>query len=90
VAAECTPPPYSNISNANTRASPRSADFAFRWTERGGPQVSQPARFEFGHRLITEGLAYELDGDVVLEFAPTGVVCEMDIPIPAPPPTVTE
>jgi two-component system CheB/CheR fusion protein len=71
-------------------ATENSQHLHLRWAERGGPQVSQPARFGFGHRLITEGLAYELDGDVVLEFAPTGVVCEMDIPIPAPPPTVTE
>jgi two-component system CheB/CheR fusion protein len=71
-------------------ATENSQHLNLRWAERGGPQVSQPARFGFGHRLITEGLAYELDGDVVLEFAPTGVVCEMDIPIPAPPPTVTE
>ncbi len=55
-----------------------------RWRERGGPPVGQPVRFGFGHRLITEGLAYELDGTVTLEFAATGVVCEMDVPVPPP------
>jgi two-component system CheB/CheR fusion protein len=53
-----------------------------RWRECRGPPVTQPERFGFGHRLITDGLAYELDGTVELEFAATGVVCTMDIPVP--------
>jgi two-component system CheB/CheR fusion protein len=55
-----------------------------RWRECRGPPVTQPKRFGFGHRLITDGLTYELDGTVALEFVATGVVCEMDIPIPPP------
>lgn len=57
-----------------------------RWTERGGPPVKQPDRLGFGHRLITQGLPYELDGTADLAFSTTGVVCNMDVPIPPPPP----
>jgi two-component system CheB/CheR fusion protein len=53
-----------------------------RWEERGGPRVNKPSKLGFGHRLITEGLAFELDCRVDLEFAPTGVICKMDIPSP--------
>lgn len=55
-----------------------------RWTERGGPPVKKPGRTGFGHRLISEGLAFELDGRVDLQFPHTGVVCTIDIPCPSP------
>ena len=60
-----------------------------RWAERGGPPVKQPARFGFGHRLITDGLAYELDGTAELAFITTGVECNIDVPLP-PPPAISE
>lgn len=49
------------------------------WTERGGPAVVEPTRRGFGSRLIGEGLAFELDGKVALEFAPGGVTCCIDV-----------
>ncbi len=52
------------------------------WSENGGPGVSQPASTGFGTRLIEQGLARELDGEVHLDYRPTGVVCTMDIPAP--------
>ncbi|WP_262029945.1 sensor histidine kinase [Microvirga sp. Mcv34] len=45
------------------------------WTETGGPPVVEPSRRGFGTRLIERSLAQELHGDVVIAFAPTGVVC---------------
>ncbi len=51
------------------------------WWERGGPDVSKPTHNGFGTRLITDGLAMELDGEVTLNFHPTGVRCEIDIPL---------
>jgi two-component system CheB/CheR fusion protein len=51
------------------------------WTESGGPTVAPPTRHGFGTRLIREGLAFELDGTVVLEFKPGGVVCRVDVPL---------
>lgn len=52
-----------------------------RWEETGGPPVVPPARRGFGSRLIEQSLAQELDGEVRMEFAPTGVVCTVDAPL---------
>ncbi|HEY0334369.1 MAG TPA: chemotaxis protein CheB [Stenotrophomonas sp.] len=54
---------------------------ALDWEESGGPTVSPPSQRGFGTRLISEGVAYELGGRVVLEFPPTGAVCRMAIPL---------
>ena len=51
------------------------------WVESGGPPVLGPSRKGFGTRLITDGLAYELDGEVTLEFGATGVRCAVDVPL---------
>jgi chemotaxis family two-component system sensor kinase Cph1 len=51
------------------------------WVERGGPAVATPVRKGFGSRLVTEGLAYELDGEVGVEYLPAGVLCTVDVPI---------
>ncbi|HEY1940859.1 MAG TPA: HWE histidine kinase domain-containing protein [Roseiarcus sp.] len=45
------------------------------WAEAGGPKVLGAGRKGFGTRLISDGLAYELDGDVALEFGAAGVRC---------------
>lgn len=52
-----------------------------RWEESGGPPVAMPSRRGFGSRLIERGLAQELDGEVRIEFAPSGVVCTVDAPL---------
>lgn len=52
-----------------------------RWEETGGPPVQPPTHRGFGTRLIERSLAQELDGAVRIEFAPTGVVCTIDVPI---------
>lgn len=53
------------------------------WREEGGPDVSWPDRRGFGSRLLEQGLAAELGGDVKLEFAPQGVICTMRLPMAA-------
>jgi two-component sensor histidine kinase len=58
-------------------------DLHLRWEERGGPPVEAPARRGFGTRLIERSLAQDLDGDVWIEFAPTGVVCRVAAPLDA-------
>ena len=45
------------------------------WKERGGPVVAQPLSSGFGTRLLTRGLARELDGTVNLCFEKSGVIC---------------
>jgi len=52
-----------------------------RWEERGGPPVEPPQRRGFGTRLIERSLAQELDGDVKIEFDPTGIRCVVDAPL---------
>jgi two-component sensor histidine kinase len=37
----------------------------------------------FGTRLITEGLAHQLDGTIDLDFKPGGVQCSIDVLLPA-------
>lgn len=51
------------------------------WAEHGGPSVHLSSHKGFGARLIGDGLAYELDGKVSLEFETTGVRCMIDIPL---------
>ena len=51
-----------------------------RWEEVGGPPVTPPARRGFGSQLIGNGLASQLDGNVTLDFPPTGARCVIDFP----------
>ena len=52
-----------------------------RWQESGGPVVTPPTRKGFGSRLIETGLAHELDGEVNIDYIPTGIVCKIAMPI---------
>jgi two-component sensor histidine kinase len=52
-----------------------------RWEESGGPPVQSPQRRGFGARLIERSLAHDLQGEVAIEFAPTGVICTIDAPL---------
>lgn len=54
-----------------------------RWSESGGPSVRPPDRRGFGSRLIERGVAHELGGEARLEFDPSGVRCELDVPLTA-------
>ena len=61
----------------------RQADrLRLRWQERDGPPVAPPGRKGFGSRLIERDLARELDGEVHLEYAPAGLVCQIVMPVP--------
>jgi PAS domain S-box-containing protein len=51
------------------------------WEEKGGPPARPPQRQGFGSRLIERSLAQDLDGEVTMTFASTGVVCTVDAPI---------
>jgi two-component sensor histidine kinase len=52
------------------------------WQELHGPRVITPARRGLGSKLIEDALVYESGGTVTLRFAPSGVRCEIDIPLP--------
>ncbi|KXF74736.1 histidine kinase [Paramesorhizobium deserti] len=52
-----------------------------RWEEFGGPEVQLPTRKGFGSRLLERALHREFDAQVALSFAPSGVVCEIAMPL---------
>jgi two-component sensor histidine kinase len=52
-----------------------------KWQESEGPVVSKPSRKGFGSELIETALASELDGTIELNYASTGLICLIDIPI---------
>lgn len=52
------------------------------WIESGGPPVQPPTRRGFGSRMIERGLAAELSAEVRLDYAPQGLVCVIDAPLP--------
>ena len=51
--------------------------FTLRWTENGGPAVSQPRSSGFGTRLISAALNGVPGGAALLKFEPGGVRCEL-------------
>ena len=59
------------------------AELALAWRESGGPPVTPPSREGFGTRLLQRGLVSDLGGRTRLDYAPTGVVCELTAPLDA-------
>jgi two-component sensor histidine kinase len=55
-----------------------------RWRESGGPQVEPPTRRGFGLDLIEKVVSHELRSRVVLDFAPGGVECVLQVPVRRP------
>ncbi|MBB5712091.1 PAS domain S-box-containing protein [Sphingomonas xinjiangensis] len=55
---------------------------AFAWQEEGGPPVAAPAHKGFGTRLIERQLELEYGGKSKLRYDPSGVHCELCIPLP--------
>jgi PAS domain S-box-containing protein len=55
------------------------------WRESGGPTVSVPSRKGFGSQLLERTLKGELDGDVMLDFLPSGLVCSINVCLPKTP-----
>lgn len=52
-----------------------------RWIESGGPPVTSPAHKGFGSRLIA-ALAHDLGGELKVDYAPNGVICEILAKLP--------
>lgn len=55
--------------------------FILRWIEAGGPVVKKPLRSSFGSRLIEQALPGQLQGDARLQYEPSGLICEINIPL---------
>lgn len=57
-------------------------ELIFLWRERGGPRVEPPRRKGFGRQVVEQGLAYELQARVRVEFPPEGLTCEISVALP--------
>lgn len=78
---------YGALSNASGRVEitatvdDAGTQFQLRWQECGGPAVTEPTRRSFGTRLIEHSFVSQLQGQAVLAFEPSGVVCTLTIPV---------
>jgi two-component sensor histidine kinase len=52
------------------------------WRENGGPPVRPPTRKGFGSRLFERAIRQELNGESEVAFAPDGLRCRIEIPMP--------
>jgi len=52
------------------------------WTETGGPPASTPEKIGFGLSVIRREVEYSLHGSVKFDFATSGFVATLDIPLP--------
>jgi two-component sensor histidine kinase len=66
-----------------TKVNERDGTFQFKWSEKGGPRVGEPSRRSFGMFLIEKGFAEQFSGSTRMQFKPSGVVCEIDVPLAA-------
>lgn len=64
-----------------TKANGAAPRLRLSWSERNGPPVVKPSRKGFGTRLLERGIETELGGKALVDFAPTGLRCEIDIPL---------
>jgi two-component sensor histidine kinase len=55
--------------------------FKLVWRESGGPAVVEPKDRSFGSRFIEQALPGQLQGEARLIFEPTGLVCDVNIPV---------
>jgi len=51
------------------------------WSEAEGPAVVGPRGVGFGTRMLERALAADLQGEVILDFAPAGVKCRIKSPL---------
>jgi PAS domain S-box-containing protein len=54
--------------------------FAMSWTERGGPPVSAPTQQGFGSTVVNAMAKRSVQGDVHLDYAPSGVIWTLTCP----------
>jgi two-component sensor histidine kinase len=50
------------------------------WTERGGPPVKPPTRKGFGRFVTQDMIVQSMDAEVVLDYAPAGLVWTLVFP----------
>jgi two-component sensor histidine kinase/CheY-like chemotaxis protein len=55
--------------------------FLMRWTERDGPPIVAPAYRGFGTTVVTKMVEMGLDGEAILDYAPTGLTWKFACPL---------
>ena len=60
---------------------PETERFKMEWRESGGPKVVPLTHKSFGSRFIEQALPGQLEGKARLIFDPSGVVCDVNVPI---------
>jgi PAS domain S-box-containing protein len=68
------------VVNIAWHVDPGHGRFKLSWRESGGPCVAPPARSGFGSVVTGEMIRMNLQADVQLDYAPSGVVWELDSP----------
>jgi two-component sensor histidine kinase/PAS domain-containing protein len=72
---------YGSLSNSEGRVSVRwgvqDGRLQLFWEESGGPAVTPPTKTGFGSRMIEQLVVSELGGDLKLDYAPSGLRCQM-------------
>jgi two-component sensor histidine kinase len=64
-----------------TKVDQRAKNFRLTWAEKGGPPVKEPTHRSFGMRLIEHSFVTQLQGTARVRFEPTGLICELDVPL---------
>jgi PAS domain S-box-containing protein len=57
-----------------------SEALTMRWSEAGGPAVTEPSSHSFGLKVIAASIEQQLGGKAAFEWASTGLQCQMMIP----------
>lgn len=57
-----------------------------RWTETGGPELMEQPRQGFGMRVLNGTLQDQIGGRVGMDWRPTGLVCNIELPLDRPTP----
>jgi two-component sensor histidine kinase len=61
-----------------------------RWSETGGPLVTQPTRRGLGATMLARALGGALKGETRFDWRPEGLVCELELPGQTVEPAVVE
>lgn len=70
----------SSVGRISVRWSYSDTGLSLQWRESDGPPISAPNHRGFGTRLFLRSLA-QFGGKIDATFAPTGLVCELCVPL---------